>query len=111
MPDVRFFTRDGCTLCGEALSVVERELARRLGPPRVAFAPYTCGPTPVVRRVEYRDGSVLQVVDVDSEPDLRESYGFRLPVVELEGGPTLQLDFHARAFSEAMEAVGGWPAK
>jgi hypothetical protein len=107
---VRFFTREGCTLCTEALAVVEREMARRLGPPRVAFSPYTCGPTPVVRRVEYRDGSVLLVFDVDSESQLRDTYGFRLPVVELEGGPTLQLDFHPRAFASAMDLAGGWPA-
>jgi hypothetical protein len=63
-----------------------------------------------MRRVEYRDGSVLQVVDVDLEPQLRQDYGFRLPVVELDGGPTLQLDFHERAFVQAMESVKGWPA-
>ena len=110
VPDVHFFTREGCTLCREALDVVERELARRLGPPRVSFAPFTCGPTPVVRRVEYHDGSVLEVVDVDGEAELKENYGFRVPVVEFRGGPTLQLDFHPRAFLEAMQAVGGWPA-
>lgn len=87
--------------------MVEREIARKLGPPRVAFAPTTCGPTSVVRRVEYRDGSVLQVIDVDAEPALRESHGFRLPVVEVEGGPTLQLDFDARLFARAFAATAG----
>ncbi len=111
MPDVRFFTREGCSLCLDALGVVERELARRLGPPRVAFAPDESGPTSVVGRIEYSDGSVLQVVDVDVEPALKENYGFRLPVIELEGGPTLQLDFQPRAFIEAMDSVGGAPAQ
>jgi hypothetical protein len=108
---VRFFTRLGCSLRLDALGVVERELARRLGPPRVAFAPDASGPTPVVRRVEYRDGSVLQVVVVDVEPALRKDYGFRVPVIELEGGPTLHFDFHPRAFIEAMDSVGGAPAR
>lgn len=107
MPDVRFYTRESCVICHDALAAVERELARRLGPPRVAFAPFTCGPTPVVRRVEYRDGSLLQVIDVDREAPLRASHGFRVPVVEFEGGPTLQLDFDPRAFAQALLQAEG----
>jgi len=109
VPDVRFFTRDACSLCVTALGAVERELARRLGPPRLAIAPFSCGPTSVVRRVEYRDGSVLQVIDVDREPDLKESHGFRVPVVEVLGGRTLELDFDPRAFAEALSQAGEVP--
>ena len=108
MPNVRFFTRDGCHLCSDALVIVERELARALGPPRFAFSPGSCGPTSVVRRVEYRDGSVLSVIDVDAEPDLKASMGPKVPVVEVAGGRSFMFDVDPGAFREAVHAtVGG----
>lgn len=85
-------------------------MARAFGPPRLAYAPCTCGPTSVVRRVEYFDGSLLQVIDVDGEPELRSRFGFEVPVVEIEGGPSFSLQLDARALSaellrlRAMEA-------
>ena len=103
MPDVRLFTREHCGLCEEALAVVEREMARALGPARLRFAPCTCGPSSVVRRVEYADGSVLQVVDVEGEPELKTAFGFEVPVVEVVGGPRFCLLIDARAFADAID--------
>lgn len=104
MPNVRLFTREGCTLCDRALAAVERELASLLGTPRLALAPCTCGPTSVVRRVEYRDGSVLQVIDVDGEPELKQRFGFDVPVVEIEGGPTFSLEIDEPALRDALRS-------
>jgi hypothetical protein len=50
-----FLTRDGCGLCEESRTLVTAEAARR--------------------------GVGLEVVDVDSDPDLRALYGDRVPVV------------------------------
>jgi glutaredoxin len=104
VPNVRLFTREGCALCDRALAAVERALTSLLGAPRLAFAPCTCGPTSVVRRVEYREGSVLQVIDVDAEPDLRKRFGFEVPVVEIDGGPTFSLEIDERALGDALRA-------
>lgn len=105
MPDVRLFTRENCGLCDEALAVAERELSRLLGPPRFSFAPCTCGPSSVLRRVEYRDGSVMQVIDVDAEPDLKAKFGFEVPVVEIVGGRSFALILDAREFAAAIRAA------
>lgn len=102
MPDVRLFTRENCGLCDEALALVERELSRLLGPPRLKFAPCTCGPSSLVRRVEFADGSVLQVIDVDGEPDLKRKFGFEVPVVEVVGGRSFALQVDAREFAAAI---------
>ena len=104
MPDVRLFLRENCGLCDAALAMVERELARLLGPPRLTFAPCTCGPSSVVRRVEYLDGSVLQVIDVDAEPDLRAVFGFEVPVVEVVGVRSFALEVDPREFGAALRA-------
>ncbi len=106
MPDVRLFTRGGCSLCEEALALVEREMARLLGPPRLRFAPCSCGPTSVALRFEYRDGSVLQVVDVDGEEDLKACLGFQVPVVDIDGRRAFALDFSAAKFAAAIRAPG-----
>jgi hypothetical protein len=106
VPDVRVFLREPCGLCEAALATVEREMSRLLGPPRVRFAPCTCGPSSVVRRVEYSDGSVLQVVDVDAEPDLKRRYGFEVPVVEIEGGRAFAMAVREREFAAALREIG-----
>lgn len=106
MPDVRVFVRENCGLCDTALALVERELARLLGPPRLQFAPCTCGPSSVVRRVEYSDGSVLQVIDIDAEPELKSAFGFEIPVVEVVGGRSFALEVDAREFGAAIKSGG-----
>ncbi len=110
MPDVCFFTRGGCGLCEEALALVERELARLLGPPRLRFAPCSCGPTSVVLRSEYRDGSLLQVVDIDAEADLKAALDFQVPVIDIDGRRAFALEFSASKFAAAIrspaQAVG-----
>lgn len=80
-------------------------MSRFLGPPRLRFAPGTCGPSSVVRRVEYTDGSVLQVIDIDAEPDLKARYGFEVPVVEIVGGPTFAMVVEGREFSFALRQM------
>lgn len=105
MPDVRLFTRAGCGLCDTALAQVEREMARLFGPPRLRFAPCTCGPTSVVLRSEYRDGSLLQVVDIDAEEDLKATLGFQVPVIDIDGRRAFALEFDAAKFAAAIRAL------
>ena len=105
VPDVRVFVREPCGLCDEALSTVEREMSRFLGPPRLRFAPSTCGPSSAVRRVEYGDGSVLQVFDVDAEPELKLKFGFEVPVVEIAGGASFAMAVDTREFSFALRRL------
>jgi len=81
-------------------------MSRLYGPPRLRFAPCTCGPSSVVRRVEYGGGSVLQVIDVDAEPELRSKYGFEVPVVEIIGGPTFSMMVEGGEFSSALRRMG-----
>jgi thiol-disulfide isomerase/thioredoxin len=50
-----FLTRSGCHLCEEA--------------------------EPLVRRVAAEFGAVLEVVDIDADPDLQARYTTRVPVV------------------------------
>ncbi len=52
--------------------------------------------------MEYPDGSVLHVIDVDAEEELRAKYGFEVPVVEVEGGRTFALAVDAREFAAAI---------
>lgn len=106
MPDVRFFTREGCGLCEEALALVEREMARLLGPPRLRFAPLSCAPTSVVLRSEYRDGSLLQVVDIDAEEGLRATLGSQVPVIDIDGRRAFACEFSLPKFAAAIRPPG-----
>jgi hypothetical protein len=80
-------------------------MSRLLGPPRLKFAPCTCGPSSVVRRVEFSDGSVLQVIDVEAEPDLKAKYGFEVPVVEIAGGASFAMMVDGREFASALRSA------
>ncbi|WP_251342663.1 glutaredoxin family protein [Haloplanus halophilus] len=60
---VTVYTRADCHLCAEAIETVER-VAASLGRP-----------------VD------IDVVDVDTDPDLRERYGDRVPYVTVDGRP------------------------
>lgn len=60
---VTVYTREGCHLCDDAIETVEH----------VAAA--------VARPVE------IETVDVDTDPDLRERYGERVPYVTVDGRP------------------------
>ncbi|RMB12806.1 glutaredoxin family protein [Haloplanus aerogenes] len=57
------YTREGCHLCDDAIETIER----------VADS--------VSRSVE------IETVDVDTDPDLRERYGERVPYVTVDGRP------------------------
>jgi thiol-disulfide isomerase/thioredoxin len=61
--DVLVYTRDDCHLCAEALAVIER-VADETG-------------------VEVD----VETVNVDSDPDLRATYGDRVPYVFVDGEP------------------------
>lgn len=56
---VRFYTRAGCHLCEDALEVVRR----------------------VQRDVPFE----LVFVDIDADPDARQRYWDKIPVVEIDG--------------------------
>ncbi|MFB6196488.1 MAG: glutaredoxin family protein [Haloplanus sp.] len=60
---VTVYTREDCHLCAEAIETIER----------VAES--------VARPVE------LDAVDVDTDPDLRDRYGERVPYVLIDGRP------------------------
>ncbi len=60
---VTIYTREGCHLCGDAIETV--------------------------RRVSdsVNDDVTLDIIDVDTDPELRESYGERVPYVLVDGRP------------------------
>jgi len=58
---VTMYTRAGCHLCDDALEVVAAACAA--------------------------SGSDFQLVDVDADPDLRDRFGEKVPVVTVDGQP------------------------
>ena len=62
-----FYTRRGCPLCDEMKAEVERA----------------------------RAGLALELVDVDSDAALKDRYGWRVPVLEIDGRATLEGRFDA----------------
>jgi hypothetical protein len=72
---VIFLTRKGCSLCDEALPIVEREAARA--------------------------GRGVEVVDVDTSP-WQEPYGQRVPVVIVDGVVVLAGRFGEREVRKAL---------
>jgi hypothetical protein len=76
MSDLLFLTRDRCLLCVEALPVVAARARRR--------------------------GHILTVVDVDSDPGLRDRFGNRVPVVLVDGEEVLSGRFTAAEVRRAL---------
>jgi hypothetical protein len=76
MSDLLFLTRDRCMLCVEALPVVEARARRR--------------------------GHAVTVVDVDSDPGLRDRFGDRVPVVLVDGEEVLSGRFTAADVRRAL---------
>ncbi|PSP57996.1 thioredoxin family protein [Halobacteriales archaeon QH_8_67_36] len=63
---VTVYTRENCHLCEEAIATIERV-------------------------AEEEDVAVeLELVDVDTDADLREAYGERVPYVLLDGSPAFK---------------------
>ncbi len=60
---ITFYTRAGCQLCDEALELL-RDYGKKY--------PLT-----------------IQEIDVDSQPELADRYGDKVPVLEIEGKPRL----------------------
>lgn len=61
---VRFYTRDGCSLCDKV--------------------------RPVLRRLANAGTITLQTIDIAGDPELENRYGTRIPVVDVEDGPLLE---------------------
>ncbi|MEX1207376.1 MAG: glutaredoxin family protein [Acidimicrobiia bacterium] len=76
MSDLTFLTRDRCLLCVEALAVVEEQVRRRR--------------------------HTVRIIDVDSDPTLRDRYGDRVPVVLRDGSEVLAGAFTPRAVRRAL---------
>jgi hypothetical protein len=66
VPSVVLYTRVGCHLCDVARERIETVRAR------VPFE--------------------LRVVDVDGSDDLIRDYGYRVPVVEIDGDPVFEIE-------------------
>jgi hypothetical protein len=76
MSELTFLTRDRCMLCVDTLPLVEKRARRRR--------------------------HALLVIDVDSDPALRERYGDRVPVVLRDGAEVLAGAFTPREIRRAL---------
>ncbi len=76
MRHVTFYSRAGCHLCEDALTVVER--------------------------VRGNQGFSLEIVDIESDADLLMRYLERIPVVAVDGEEMFQFFVDERAFVEAV---------
>jgi glutaredoxin len=77
VPVVTLYTRAGCHLCEDAEAVL-RELQ-----PAAAFR--------------------LDLVDVDSDPELTRRYGVRVPVVAVDGVEEFELEVPADLLAQLLE--------
>jgi glutaredoxin len=80
MRAVTLYTREGCHLCDDALAVLQTE---RLATP---FA--------------------LEVVDVDTDPSLRERYGMEVPVIAVDGRKAFKYRVTAEALRQRLNREG-----
>ncbi|MFO7263615.1 MAG: hypothetical protein A6D91_01215 [Bacillaceae bacterium G1] len=76
--EVTLYSRPGCTLCEEARKDLEA--------------------------LENEYGFVLQVVNIDDEPELLSRYGDRIPVVAIDGETVLETRVSRFRFRKAWEA-------
>lgn len=76
LPVVTLYTRAGCHLC-EAAEAVIAELA----PGRAD----------------------VRIVDIDGDPQLRDRYTVRVPVVEVDGVEVAEYEVDPRALAEALQ--------
>ena len=80
MPTVTVYSRENCHLCDEAKATVES-----------------------VAEAADREVTV-EVVDVDTDPELRAEYGDRVPYVLVDGTPKLKYRVDADALRAALTA-------
>jgi len=77
----------------------------------VLYARDGCSPCFALKRLATRSarrhGVRLRVVDVDSDPALRERFGREVPVLELPGGVRLQGRASARDVDDAFRRAAG----
>jgi glutaredoxin len=80
MPRLTLYTKPDCCLCDEAAQVLER--------------------------VRGRVGFELEVIDVGSEPELRERYGERVPVLLVDGEPAFEYELDDAALERRLATAG-----
>ncbi len=80
MPRLTLYTKPDCCLCDEAAEALERVGAR---------APFD-----------------LEVVDVSDDPELRERYGERIPVVLVDGEPAFEYVVDEAALEQRLSKAG-----
>jgi hypothetical protein len=78
MRSVTLYTREGCHLCDDALGVLEAVRAE---------APSTL---------------TVTVIDVDTDPALRERYGMEVPVIAVDGRKAFKYRVTAEALRERL---------
>lgn len=77
MSRLALYTREGCHLCEEMLAALEPWARARNAP--------------------------IAILDVDADPDARRRYGYRVPVLMLDGEPAA----HGHLDLEALERLWG----
>ena len=80
MPTLTLYTKPDCSLCDEAAEALERVRGR---------APFH-----------------LEVVDISSDPELRERYGERIPVVLVDGEPAFEYIVDEAALENRLSKAG-----
>ena len=85
LPVVRLFSRNDCHLCD-----VAKERIRSAG-----------------RRVPFR----LEIVDVDSDPELTVRYGERVPVVHVNGKETFAFRVNERVLVRKLKSLSARPGR
>jgi len=78
VPRVTLFTRDGCCLCEEAKRVLDS--ARR------------------------RAGFELDIVDIDTDPELQQSYNDEVPVIAINGAKAFKYRVSEAEFLKKLAA-------
>jgi glutaredoxin len=75
---VVLYTRDGCHLCDEARAVIER--------------------------IRATEGFAFEEIDIDGEDRLVRDYGFRVPVVAVDGHELFEISVDPDALRAAVRA-------
>jgi len=81
MPRLTLYTKPDCSLCDEALDVLERVRGR------VAFE--------------------LEVIDIDTDRELGERYGERIPVILVDGHEAFEYTVDERELQSRLGARAG----
>ena len=72
----RLFLKEDCGLCEEAIALL--------------------------RPFQHRGRLALELIDISADPDLFRRYCFAIPVLSIEGGPTLEWPFDRAALRKVL---------